>query len=144
MKKQTYHVSSREDESIHITCVSGDNDVQGEVDFWNNRWEKLGYGKTKTTEKVLKKNIPNDGYFKKAWRLNNGIVGINMNIAKTIQMDRIRVMRDDKMKELDIETMKGVDVTAQKQVLRDLPKTFDLSGAKTPEALKLLIPTEVL
>ena len=47
------------------------------------------------------------------------------------------------MKELDIETMKGNNVQAQKQALRDLPSIFDLSGANTPDELKILIPTEL-
>jgi hypothetical protein len=58
-------------------------------------------------------------------------------------MDNIRSKRDEKLKELDIEQLKGVDVSAQKQVLRDIPQTFDLTGAATPDELKTLWPPEV-
>jgi len=37
---------------------------------------------------------------------------------------------------LDVETLKGNDVQAAKQVLRDIPKNFSLDGATTPEELK--------
>lgn len=39
--------------------------------------------------------------------------------------------------------MKGRDVTTEKQKLRDLPQTLDLTVAQTPEDLKALWPADL-
>lgn len=88
-------------------------------------------------------DVPSDRTFRGAWMDDGATVVTDMPRARVIHMDRIRGMRDIKMKELDIETMKGNNVQAQKQALRDLPSTYDLSGVNTPDELKLLIPSEV-
>lgn len=86
--------------------------------------------------------IPQDRYFRKAWE-DNGTLSVNMPKARDIHMDRIRAKRNEKLKELDIETLKGRDVQTEKQALRDIPQTFDLTKATTPEELKALWPDEL-
>lgn len=90
-------------------------------------------------------NIPSDRYFRNAWTDDNitETVDVDMKKACDIHMDVIRRGRDKKMKELDIETLKGNDVQPEKQALRDIPQTFDLSKATTPEELKELWPEEL-
>ncbi len=73
---------------------------------------------------------------------------INMVKARDVQMNWIRKARNVKLAELDVEQLKvftsSADVAiieADKQVLRDLPSTFDLSGATTPVELRALWPT---
>lgn len=83
--------------------------------------------------------IPTDRYFRNAWE-DTGNITVNMGKAREIQMAKIRVARDAELKRLDIEQLKGIDVSAEKAKLRDLPQTFDLSQAKTPEELKALWP----
>ena len=61
---------------------------------------------------------------------------IDMKKARKIHMERIRAARNIALSVLDLETMKGRDVQKQKQALRDIPQTFDLSGAKSLEDLK--------
>ena len=58
-------------------------------------------------------------------------------------MNRIRETRDVELSKLDVEQLKGKDVSEKKQKLRDIPQTFDLSGAKTPEELKTLRPKDL-
>jgi len=58
-------------------------------------------------------------------------------------MDKIRFFRDKELAVQDIEQLKGNDVAVLKQTLRDIPSTFDLSGATTPEELKALWPLEI-
>lgn len=71
-------------------------------------------------------------------------VTVDMACARGIHMGRIRIARNAVLVALDVEQLKGNDVLAVKQTLRDLPATFDLSGAKTPAALKKLWPTELI
>ena len=74
-------------------------------------------------------------------------VVINMPKARGIQMDKIRVVRDKELAKKDIEFMKALEaddgshkaIAAEKQVLRDIPQTFDLT-TETPEQLKKLWP----
>ena len=68
---------------------------------------------------------------------------INMAKARGIQMDKIREVRNKELAKKDIEFMKALEaddgsstaIAAEKQVLRDIPQTFDLT-TDTPEELK--------
>ena len=70
-------------------------------------------------------------------------VTINMEKARGIQMDNIRIVRNKELAKKDIEYMKALEaddgshtaIAAEKQVLRDIPQTFDLT-TDTPEELK--------
>tara|TARA_B100000315_G_C14569911_1_gene584940 strand:- start:1655 stop:2242 length:588 start_codon:yes stop_codon:yes gene_type:complete len=73
--------------------------------------------------------------------------------AEVIHMDRIRKVRDAELAKLDVPFMKALEsgdtavqqgIAAQKQLLRDLPQTFDLTVANTPEELKVLWPAGLL
>lgn len=143
-KKYTHHVSSREDSTVHVTYVKDGADVEKEIAFWNNRWAQLGYGQTVKTQQVDEKNIPKDNYFKMAWRLQDKKIVVDLDAARKVHMENIRAARNEKLKFLDIKTLRGHDVQTEKQHLRDLPQTFDLTGAKTPEELKELWPQELL
>lgn len=93
-----------------------------------------------------------DRYFREAWE-DTGKLSINMDKARAIQMNHIRDLRNAALVPLDMEYMRAdergdvrrkQEIAEQKQVLRDLPETFDLSVAKTPEELKNLWPKELL
>lgn len=88
-------------------------------------------------------DIPNDRYFRNAWKQNGNKINIDMPLAREIHMNAIRIARDLKLKELDIETMKGREVQTEKQILRDLPVNTDLTTATTPEELKAIWPKEL-
>jgi hypothetical protein len=88
-------------------------------------------------------NIPQDKTFRDAWVAEGNKIGVDMEKAREVHLTRLRVRRDEKLAALDIETMMGKDVQSEKQVLRDLPKTFDLSVFKTPDDLKSAWPEEL-
>ena len=66
-----------------------------------------------------------------------------MDKARGIQMNNIRVMRDKELAKKDIEYMKALEaddgsataIATEKQALRDIPQTFDLT-TDSPEELK--------
>ena len=80
-------------------------------------------------------------------------VSVDMTKARVIHMNRIRVVRNAELVAKDITFMRAVeagDASAQstigteKQVLRDLPTTFDITtDTGTPELLKAKWPTEL-
>ena len=78
---------------------------------------------------------------------------VDMPLARGIHMDKIRKVRNTELVAKDITFMRAVeagDASAQstigtaKQVLRDLPATFDITtDVDTPELLKAKWPTEL-
>jgi hypothetical protein len=74
----------------------------------------------------------------------------NMTKARVIHMNNIRAIRDRELAEKDITFMRAVEdgnadaqatIKAEKQNLRDIPQTFDITtGVDTPEQLKAKWP----
>ena len=93
----------------------------------------------------------NDDFFD-AWEWNDGVV-INMTKARAIHLDAIRVVRNKELAAKDVTFMRAVEdadtdaqatIKAEKQTLRDIPATFDLTtDVDTPEKLKAQWPTEL-
>lgn len=84
--------------------------------------------------------IPPDRTFRDAWIHGGDKPIVHMGKARDLHMARIRIMRNKELSRLDVEQLKGNDVAAQKQKLRDLPQTFDLSKAQSADELKALWP----
>jgi len=83
-----------------------------------------------------------------AWEMDtDGTPKINMAKARGIQMDKIREVRNKELAKKDVDFMKALEaddgshtaIAAEKQTLRDIPQTFDLT-TDTPEQLKELWP----
>jgi len=78
-------------------------------------------------------------------------INVNMSKARVIHMDAIRVARNAALAATDITFMRAVEVgdtdaqatiAVEKQTLRDIPQTFDLSS-RTPQQLKGKWPAEL-
>ena len=88
--------------------------------------------------------------FRGAWAIVAGEVAVDMPRARGIHMGRIREARDVALSRLDIDWMRqtgqGDSAAAQatenaRQVLRDIPATFDLeTGTPNPQALSARWP----
>lgn len=88
--------------------------------------------------------IPTDRTFRNAWKHgDDGLVTVHMPTARNMHMDKIREERNKKLQHLDVEQLKGNDVAAEKKIMRNIPQTFDLTGATTPEELSALWPDEL-
>ena len=98
-------------------------------------------------------DIPADRTFRDAWERDvspsPAPVRCDMGKARGIHMDRIREARDGALAAKDVEFMRAIEagdragqarVGAEKQALRDVPQSFDLTAATTPDALKALWP----
>ena len=80
-------------------------------------------------------------------------INVNMTKARTIHMDTIRRVRNAELVKEDVTFMRAVEagdtsaqstVATKKQVLRDIPATFDITtGVTTPELLKAKWPSEL-
>jgi hypothetical protein len=98
-------------------------------------------------------DIPEDRYFRNAWTQDDEkLIKIDLDKARSVQLKNIRAIRNEKLAKLDIEIMRALEsgdaakvkeISNRKQILRDLPTTFDLEVYSNPEDLKNAIPTEL-
>ena len=77
--------------------------------------------------------------------------GIDMSKAREIHKTNIRIAREPKLAELDVEFQKAqetgastTDIVAKKQALRDAPADSDIAAASDTDALKALWKTDIL
>lgn len=93
--------------------------------------------------------IPPDRTFRDAWKAD---FSVDMDKARALHMGRIRRHRDRLLAKTDLEAQNALlsgepgrieSIARRKHVLRDIPQTFDLTVAKTPEELKALWPAEL-
>ena len=92
-------------------------------------------------------------YFFDGWEWDGSAVAVNMTKARAIHLTEIRRVRDEELVKLDIPWMKAVEagdtdaqatIKGQKETLRDLPATFDLTtDVDTPEKLFARWPSEL-
>ena len=92
---------------------------------------------------------PSDRTFRAAWRVapDEVVVTIDMEKARELWRDKIRLARIERFKELDADFMKalerGEDITliaVQRQALRDAPSDPLIDLATTPDELKAVQP----
>ncbi len=97
--------------------------------------------------------IPTDREFRNAWERDTSPgpnpIAVNMPKAAVIHMDKIRVKRDEALVAEDNKLRAAQDdndgpaqaaIRTERKRLRNLPATFDLSGATTPTELSALWP----
>ena len=91
--------------------------------------------------------------FRDVWEDSGGALTVNMTRARTLHMNRIRVVRDAELVKKDVIFMRAIEaddtaaqatIGTEKQVLRDSPATFDITtGVDTPAALHAKWPSEL-
>ncbi len=93
-------------------------------------------------------DLPEDRYFRDAWRLVDGQLVVDIEVAKDVQRNEWRRLRKPKLEALDLDFMRAleageslVEIAAAKTALRDVTET-ELSG--TLEEIKANIPAILL
>lgn len=97
------------------------------------------------------KDLPKDRYFRNAWEFNNGKAAVNKEKAIDIHINKLRAKRNEKLKQLDIKTMKALqasnptkltEINLLAQDLREMPKVAkeELTKLKSLEDIKNYIP----
>ena len=106
---------------------------------------------TNTIYTVQPSDCPTDRSFRDAWSYDGSNFGINITKAKEIHKENIRLAREKKFKELDVEFQRALetsadttDIVAKKQVLRDYPAQAGISTAVTDTDLKANWDTTIL
>ena len=115
-------------------------------------WERSVPENAITPTSIVDSAIPESREFRGAWVQNGEIIDIEMDIAIPIHMNRIREMIQKKFVDMGFPQRLNPQVEAavvdeptriELQRLRDIPQTFDLLSATTPEELKALWPVGV-
>lgn len=106
-----------------------------------------------TDDMIVDKNtdaIPDDRTYRDAWVGLPNRVKVDIPKARVVHLSHIRSARAKAFVDLDNGIRTGEDagepttlLRQRRKALRDLPQTFDLSGATTPKELKALWPTEL-
>jgi len=89
-----------------------------------------------------------------AWEMDaDGTPKVNMAKARGVHMDKIRVVRNAELAKKDLSSLRAIEsgdtdaqstTVTEKQVLRDIPQTFDLTTDNdTPEELHDKWPLEL-
>lgn len=90
---------------------------------------------------------PGSRTFRDCWRASGRACAVDMPTARQVRLNQLRAIRDAKLAELDIEQLRGRDVAAAKQTLRNLPATLasrgDMDAIADPEALATFLPAEL-
>lgn len=123
-----------------------DEDVERAIAKWAVGWKGAVSWKD-----ILPENVP-PRVFREAWVPGPQGPAVDMAKALDIHMDDIRKAREPEFAKADNELKVAEDkgdtaeiarIRAKRQKLRDIPQTFDLSGAKTPDELAALWPAEL-
>ena len=106
---------------------------------------------TNTIYTVQPSDCPTDRSFRDAWSYDGTNFGINITKAKEIHKKNIRLAREKKLAELDVEFQRALEtssdttaIVAKKQVLRDYPAQAGISTAVTDTDLKNNWDTNIL
>ena len=106
---------------------------------------------TNTIYTVQPSDCPTDRSFRDAWSYDGSNFGINITKAKEIHKDRIRLAREKKFEELDVEFQRALEtsadtsaIVAKKQALRDAPAASGITTAANANDLKAQWDTSIL
>jgi hypothetical protein len=91
--------------------------------------------------------------FAEAWEWDGSAVVVNMTKARVIHLAEIRRVRNEELVKEDVTFMRAVEaddadaqatIGTEKQVLRDIPATFDITtGVDTPAQLSAKWPDQL-
>jgi len=94
-------------------------------------------------------NVPKDREFRNAWKLDASGISIDMQKAKELKRQKLRLLRIPFLKNLDTEYLRADEngdtaekqrIAQQKQALRDVTSDPAIEAASTPEELKAVMP----
>ena len=110
------------------------------------KWKATAPGEYVSHQIVQDADVPKDRTFRNAWSLLGKQIVHDMERARKLHRENLRLMRKKKLAELDIEyqraeeesnVQKKAEVAVKKQALRDITKNAEIDSAQTVDALKI-------
>ncbi|MCZ8546264.1 hypothetical protein OOJ09_18910 [Mesorhizobium qingshengii] len=124
-----------------------DEDVQAQVDANKETWEAIGIAASGWHRCQLGDFPTEHQDMRNAWSVLDGKIIVDMDKARDITRDRLRVERAPLLAAKDIEALQAIEtgdqgklaaVAADKQQLRDATKIAEIDEAKTPDELRAI------
>ena len=95
--------------------------------------------------------IPKNTFFSRAWKIVDGKIEMDIVKARNVHRENIRLARQEKLAELDIEFQRALEASAdtstivsKKQALRDAPADSAIDAATDEAGLKAQWNTSIL
>lgn len=92
-------------------------------------------------------SVPTERTFRDAWQKSDSVIEVNMNAAKDLWRDKVRLARAPLLKALDADFMMALEtnsdtaqIVADKQALRNATSDASIAAATTPDELKAAQP----
>ena len=123
---------------VHPATFHGSEEIPEEQAVQRS-WAKLPTDAI-NPQVVEESAIPADRNFRNAWEQASNKVAVNMAKARDLHRQKMREARKPKLEALDVEQLRGRDVEAQKNILRDVTALPEIELAATPEELKSVWP----
>lgn len=143
------HLIKNKDGSVSIMVTTSDDvDPAAEVEKWESDMKDQYEGHRPLHDD----EIPDD-YFRDAFSHKDDVLLIDMPKAREVHKNKLRQLREPKMRELDFvynEALSKRDERAQlaaiekKDQLRNVTKAPEIENAQTPEELKSFLPDFLL
>ena len=96
-------------------------------------------------------DIPKNTFFERAWKIVDGKIEMDIVKARDVHRENIRIARQEKLAELDIEFQRALEssadtstIVAKKQALRDAPADSAIESATDEAGLKAQWNTSIL
>ena len=96
-------------------------------------------------------DIPKNTFFSQAWKIVDGKIEMDITKAREVHKENIRMARQEKLTELDIEFQRALEssadtstIVAKKQALRDAPADSAIDAATDEAGLKAQWNTSIL
>ncbi len=133
------------DGSVRITQVIDESNstIENEIAKWKSKIP------VESIHEIDRKYLP-DRDFRNAWKHNGKEIVHDLEIARNIQLDRIRTARAPKMAALDIQYMQALEqgldtksIVAQKQALRDITEPLKAMVLSNIDDVKNAFPQEL-
>ena len=136
---------------VAVMTLIGDADEAEAI----KKWKLANPGEYVSHRQMSDEVIPADRTFRNAWADTTLelTIDVDMDKARNIHLESIRIKRNAELSKLDIQATKAQDIgdaetlaqiRARKQELRDLPATLapTLASAASVDALKAIQPLE--
>lgn len=133
------------DGSLSLTGLSDEANIDAQV----SKWKNIRPGEYVSHREIDEAVLPANKHYRDAWRLDGAAVYIDMDAAREIHRDALRVLRAPLMAAQDIKFMRAVEegnqplqaeIARNKQALRDVTRHPDIDAATTPDELCVAIP----
>lgn len=138
-------IISRKDGGVSVMRIYSENTVEEEIQKWHADDQANVASTLQTTEDKI---LPQDE-FRDSWTLQGADIVYDLEKARTLQLDRIRIERQPLLAALDVQYQmadeKGDDaqkktIAAQKQALRDATEALKAQELSSIEDVRAAMP----